>query len=137
MKINYDDLNEIHCRKVDKLYRQFAGLSSDIISFKNKTIELEIRISKRWPKEPKTTAIQISNDWRRTHECLKKAKFFKVKLVFLNPDQDTGGTFSPNQDRSSMIQEINDILEKMKKTGENKSILITGSIDDENRNQKE
>ena len=135
MKINYDELNEKHCRLVDKMYRQFAGLSSEIISFRNMTIELEIRISGRWPKDPKTTAIQISKDWRSTHECLKKAKFYKVNLIFLNPDQDTGGTFSPNQDRSSMIQEINEILEKMRTTGENKSILITGSIDYENGNQ--
>ncbi|MBI5009229.1 MAG: hypothetical protein HZB98_06185 [Bacteroidia bacterium] len=136
MKIDYAELNEDHCRRVDKLYRQFAGLASEIISYRNKTLELEIRISSRWPKDPETTAKQISKDWRSAHECLKKAKFYKVKLVFLGANQDTGGTFSINQYRSSMIQEITDILDKMKSKGENKSVLITGSIDHKNQNQK-
>jgi ATP-dependent protease HslVU (ClpYQ) peptidase subunit len=112
MKINYAELNEDHCRRVDKFYRQFAGLSSEIISFNTLTIELEIKISKRWKKDPTTTAVQIAKDWRSYHDCLITARFYKVTLVFLNPDQETGGVLSSsqNQDRSSLVQEIQNLI---------------------------
>lgn len=138
MEINYDDLNEKHCRLVDKLYRQFAGLSSEIISYKKRTIELKIRISKRWPKDPATTAIQLAKCWRDYHDCLKTARFYKVTLVYLNSDQEKGGfvTYSPNQDISSLAQALWITVQKMNNPGENKSLLLTGSIDDEKSNQK-
>lgn len=138
MKLNYNKLNEKHCREVDKLYRQFAGLSSEIISFENQTIELEIRISERWTKDPTTTAIQIAKDWRNYHTCLKTAKFYKVNLVYLNPDQETGGfvSASQNKDISSLAQELMNTIQKINNAGENKSILLTGPIDKDKRNQK-
>ena len=136
MKLDYDDLNEKHCQSVDKLYRQFGGLSSEIISFKNLTIELKIEISERWPKDPTTTAIQISKCWREYHECLKTAKFYRVTLVFLNPDQDTGGFVEPSQYQvsSSIAQELWNTVQRMNNPGENKSILMTGPIDEKNGN---
>jgi hypothetical protein len=134
MKINYDDLNEKHCQSVDKLYRQFAGLSSKIISYGNSTIELKIKISERWTKDPTTTAIQLAKCWRNYHDCLKTARFYRVTLIYLNSDQDTGGflSFSPNRDFSSLVQEMRNTVQKMNNPGDNRSILLTGTIDDEN-----
>jgi hypothetical protein len=136
MKLNYKELNKKHCQWVDKLYRQFGGLSSEIISFKNLTIELKIEISERWPKDPTTTAIQIAKDWRHLHDCLKTARFYKVTLVFFNPDQDTGGIVKPSQyqDSSSIAQELWNTVQRMNNPGKNSSILLTGPIDDENGN---
>lgn len=138
MKIDYDHLNEKHCREVDKLYRQFAGLSSEIISFENQTIELKIKISERWTKDPTTTAIQIAKDWRHCHNCLKAARFYKVTLVYLNSDQDTGGfvSHSSKSDIPSLAQAMLNIVKKMNNPGENKSILLTGPIDAGNRDKK-
>jgi hypothetical protein len=99
-------------------------------------IELEIRISKRWPKDPTTTAIQLSKCWRKFNDCLKDARFYKVTLVFLNPNQDTGGIISPNQDMQLFNQEAKDLCQKLNNSGENQSILLTGLIDDVNNNQK-
>ena len=132
MKINYVDLNEKQCRGVDKWYRMFAGLASKIISCEELTIELEIRISKRWPKDPTTTAIQLSKCWREFNDCLNDARFYKVTLIFLNPDQDTGGIIkiSRNQDMQLFTQEAQDLCQKMNSPGENRSILLTGIIDD-------
>lgn len=131
MKLNYKELNEKHCQWVDKLYRQFGGLSSEIISFKKQAIELKIKISERWTKDPTTTAIQIAKDWRLFHDCLKTAKFYKVTLVFLKPDQDTGGIVKPSQyqDSSSIAQALLNMVQRMENPGENKSILLTGPID--------
>jgi hypothetical protein len=138
MKINYDILNEEHCRSVDKLYRMFGGLASKIISYEKRTIELEIRISKRWPKDPTTTAIQLSKCWREHNDSLKDARFYKVTLVFLNPNQDTGGilNISPNQDMQLFNQEAKDLCQKLNNSGENQSILLTGLIEKVNSNQK-
>jgi hypothetical protein len=136
MKINYDDLNEKHCRSVDKLYRQFAGLSSEIISFKKNTIELKIKISDRWPKDPTITAIQLAKCWRHYHDCLKTAKFYKVTLVYLNSDQETGGfvSLSPDQDISLLAESLWYTVQNITNPGENKFILLIGSIDGKNRN---
>jgi hypothetical protein len=138
MKINYDILNEEHCSSVDKLYRMFGGLASKIISYEKGTIELEIRISKRWPKDSTTTAIQLSKCWRKYNDCLKDARFYKITLVFLNPNQDTGGilNISPNQDMHLFNHEAKELCQKMNNSGENQSILLTGLIDDVNINQK-
>jgi hypothetical protein len=115
-----------------------GGLASKIISYEELTIELEIRISKRWPKDPTTTAIQLSKCWREFNDCLKDARFYKVTLIFLNPNQDTGGilNISPNQDMKLFNQEAKDLCQKLNNSGENQSILLTGLIDDVNNNQK-
>jgi hypothetical protein len=116
----------------------FGGLASKIISYDKRTIELEIRISKRWPKDPITTAIQLSKCWRQYNDCLKDARFYKVTLIFLNPNQDTGGiiNISPNQDMQLFTQEAQDLIQKMNSPGENRSILFSGIIDDYNTNCK-
>jgi hypothetical protein len=108
----------------------FGGLSSKIISYEERTIELEIRISKRWPKDPTTTSIQLSKCWRKFNDCLKDARFYKVTLIFLNPNQDAGGIISPNQDMQLFNQEAKDFCQKLNNSGENRSILLTGIIDD-------
>jgi hypothetical protein len=132
MEINYEDLNEKHCRGVDKWYRMCGGLASKIISYGELTIELEIRISQRWPKDPTTTAIQLSKCWREFNDCLKDARFYKVTLIFLNPNQDMGGIIkiSRNQDMQLFTQAAQDLCQKMNSPGENQSILLTGIIDD-------
>jgi hypothetical protein len=116
----------------------FGGLASKIISYEKRTIELEIRISKRWPKDPTTTVIQLSKCWRNYNDCLKDALFYKVTMVFLNPNQETGGilNISPNQDMQLFNQEAMELCQKLNNSGENQSILLTGLIDGVNINQK-
>jgi hypothetical protein len=97
---------------------------------------LEISISKRWPKDPTTTAIQLSRCWRQYNDCLKDAQFYKVTLVYLNSDQDTGGIVSPlpSLNIPSLTQALWEVVQKMNNPGENISIILTGDIDDESSN---
>ena len=68
-----------HIRKVDKFYRMYGGLSSDLISFEKHVIELEIRFSNRWPKPLETTAKQLAKSWQR-NKLLNEANSYVVHL---------------------------------------------------------
>ena len=72
---NFDlrDVAERHIYSIDKLYRMHAGLSSDLISYEDGIIELEIRVTKRWPKSHEVTALQLADCWRGQPE-LDQAK---------------------------------------------------------------
>jgi len=76
------DLSEVadrHIYSVDKLYRMHAGISSDLVSYEDEIIELEIRVTERWPKSHEVTALQLANCWRRNRE-LDQAKGYLVHI---------------------------------------------------------
>ncbi|MDC1005419.1 hypothetical protein OAQ34_07325, partial [Opitutales bacterium] len=54
------ELEEIrvhHIHSSDKCYRMYGGLASNLLSFENHIIELEIRHAERWSKPPDVTAL--------------------------------------------------------------------------------
>jgi hypothetical protein len=76
------ELEEIRVRHIssrDKCYRMYGGLASNLISFENKIIELEIRFADRWPKPPDVTALQLATGWKY-NEILNQATGYFVHL---------------------------------------------------------
>jgi hypothetical protein len=70
-------INHIHRR--DKCYRMNGGLASNLISFENQIIELEIRHAERWSKPPDVTALQIATGWK-DNKILNQATGYFVHL---------------------------------------------------------
>jgi len=70
-------INHIHRR--DKCYRMYGGLASNLISFENQIIELEIRFADRWSKAPDVTALQIATGWK-DNKILQQATGYLVHL---------------------------------------------------------
>ena len=76
------DIREVanrHINSTDKLYRMCAGLSSDLVSYEDQTIELAIRVTRRWPKSHEVTALQLAESWRREPE-LSQARGYVVHI---------------------------------------------------------
>ncbi len=78
---NFDlrDVAERHIYSIDKLYRMHAGLSSDLVSYENWIIDLDIRVTKRWPKSLEVTALQMADCWLGKPE-LVQAKGYLVHI---------------------------------------------------------
>ena len=76
------ELEEIrvhHIHSSDKCYRMYGGLASNLISFENHIIELEIRHADRWSKAPDVTALQIATGWK-DNKILNQATGYLVHL---------------------------------------------------------
>ena len=70
-------IHHIHSR--DKCYRMYGGLASNLLSFENHIIELEIRHADRWSKAPDVTALQIATGWK-DNKILNQATGYLVHL---------------------------------------------------------
>jgi len=76
------ELEEIrvhHIHSSDKCYRMYGGLASNLLSFENHIIELEIRHADRWSKAPDLTALQIATGWK-DNKILNQATGYLVHL---------------------------------------------------------
>ena len=76
------ELEEIrvhHIHSSDKCYRMYGGLASNLLSFENHIIELEIRHADRWSKPPDVTALQIATGWK-DNKILNQATGYLVHL---------------------------------------------------------
>ena len=76
------ELEEIrihHIHSSDKCYRMYGGLASNLLSFENHIIELEIRHADRWSKAPDVTALQIATGWK-DNKILNQATGYLVHL---------------------------------------------------------
>lgn len=62
-------------------YKVGFGLSSRLISFRNGVFSLEVVMGKKWSKDYNSTAIELANVWKKTHEELKHAIACKVFIV--------------------------------------------------------
>ena len=71
-------INDRHMHAIDKMYRMFAGLSSHLLAYEEGTLTLQVHHSKRWPKDPVTTAQQLAESWIRFNPELKEAHTYMV-----------------------------------------------------------
>ena len=97
------ELEEIrvhHIHRRDKCYRMYGGLASNLISFENQIIELEIRFADRWSKAPDVTALQIATGWK-DNKILNQATGYLVHLFKRrsNPGVVAQVPKSENQDK--------------------------------------
>lgn len=79
-QLDIHTISQRHVRGIDKFYRMYAGLSSELLSYESGVIELEIRRSARWPKPPEETAAQLAECWRGHNEELADAVAFLVHI---------------------------------------------------------
>jgi hypothetical protein len=102
-----------HICSVDKFHRMFAGLSSNLYAFRNGTLYITVHRSKKWRKDPITTAIQLAKSWHHNPE-LSMATRFVVTIKSLS--EDPGFVFS-NYDES-MKQQMQAMIDNIKKAYE-------------------
>ena len=67
--------------ETDMYYRVGYGLSSKIINYSNGIFTLEIVISKKWPKDFKTTAQELAYLWKNSHSELNRAIGCKIYII--------------------------------------------------------
>jgi hypothetical protein len=103
-------ITEKHIRKIDKFYRMFSGLSSELIEYNNDVIHLKIKVSKKWPKDSLTTAKQIAQDWKDFNSELKDAKSFVVEIYHISGS--TGFVIDPKKrpDKEHLEESIKSLL---------------------------
>ena len=74
-----EEIRDRHIHSRDKCYRMYGGLASNLLSFENHIIELEIRHADRWSKPPDVTALQIATGWK-DNKILNQATGYLVHL---------------------------------------------------------
>lgn len=94
-------LVEFHVRNVDKFYRMFSGLSSELTDYIDQTVYLKIKMNCKWLKSPYVTAVQLVKDWVHNKE-LRDAKNYVVKIYFMEKHEQTGINFNANTDLNSL-----------------------------------
>jgi hypothetical protein len=125
-------ISDHHIGTVDKFYRMYAGLSSDIDDYADSTIYITIRKNSIWPKDNETTAKQIAGDWRKYSEALRQAKKYHVAII--NSDAPTGFVFNHNASDDSAIEAAIEALKNIPPMDDLKKecrvVVITGYFDD-------
>jgi hypothetical protein len=132
MELDYKKINNNYIHSVDKFYRMFSGLSSYLLSYENETIELEIEVSSRWEKDPRTTSIQLSSSWRRSCHELSDAKKYKVHLSYLAPNCEKGAAIQILDDESEMAALIENLVKTLNQEAKPiYTVILEGLIDDD------
>jgi hypothetical protein len=79
------DINHRHIKNVDKLYRMFAGLSSELLEYSDQTLQIAIECSEKWKKPVEDTALQIAESWKTSNPELQHAKYYQA--IILTPEK--------------------------------------------------
>lgn len=80
-KETLEKIVEYHTKHVDKLYRMWGGLASQLTDVMNNTLFITIKVSVRWRKDNHTTARQLAACWKDRNPELQHAKDYVVKIV--------------------------------------------------------
>jgi hypothetical protein len=70
-----------HVQEVDKYYRMFAGLSSELMACTNDALYINVCTDSRWKKDHETTARQLAVCWRRHNPELHQARYYLVNMI--------------------------------------------------------
>tara|TARA_R110002096_G_scaffold233047_8_gene423027 strand:- start:2129 stop:2551 length:423 start_codon:yes stop_codon:yes gene_type:complete len=122
-EIDIQAISQRHICSIDKLYRMYGGLSSNLISYDNQVIELEIRKSSKWTKTPEVTARQLADCWKRNRELSDAVAF----VVHLYKQHGPTGIFTPKKSLRSP-DALEALLEKMKQMAAPKPDILVGTI---------
>lgn len=128
------EVRDNHISRVDKLYRMCAGLSSELISFDGKALEIEVRHSGKWKKEPHETASQLAKSWRRNN-LLSKAKSYRVHIYLREVDsvtvEPTPKEIKPGKELDSFASSVVSKLKANSDSSRDKLIAtIQGNFED-------
>jgi hypothetical protein len=81
-------MNTYYVHGVDKLYRMFGGLSSELVAVKQGTAFLEVVLDDRWKKGCHETALQLVESRSAFNEKLAQIPEWDVK-IYRRTDQDS------------------------------------------------
>jgi len=85
------NINARHIPSVDKLYRMHGGLASELVGYRNQTMQLKINLTEKWPKPPLETARLLAQSWKKANPELADGVFFDVKLNGLGEESHFKG----------------------------------------------
>lgn len=124
---------DYHVYHVDKLYRQFGGLQSEMTDYDDETIYLKIQTSSRWGKDNTVTAKQLANDWKKVNKELKDAKRYHVTIF--NREAPSGIAVKANTlNNEESIQAFVDAIKNIQPMAEVQHTLkgevVTGLFDE-------
>lgn len=76
-------LNHDYTKNVGKHYLMYGNLRSTLLRYKLQTIYLDIKVSDKWTRSPKETALQIATSWRSFYEVLDQADSYVVSFSLM------------------------------------------------------
>ncbi|GAA4270443.1 hypothetical protein [Hyunsoonleella aestuarii] len=108
-KQEVSEINSEHLHSVDKLYRMFAGVGSQLLTVKNDTLVLEININDQWltKKTLEQTSIQFLNNWKEHIKELQKCKYYIVYIYKSNPLGFTIDTKTTKEEIELKLKNLN------------------------------
>ena len=105
-------INHRHIRRVDKFYRMYAGLSSQLVRFEDDIMYVEIMNTERHILSTFNTAVAFASRWREWNEELAPARGFVV--VFKKAKKPTGFSIPVSEDTKSLASKVNDAFRQLK-----------------------
>ena len=122
---------DYHVYHVDKLYRQFGGLQSEMTDYEDETIYLKIQTNSRWGKDNIVTAKQLADSWKTFNKELKDAKRYHVTIF--NRETPTGiavqsNTLNNEQNLQTFVDAIKNIQPMAELQHTLKGEVVTGSF---------
>lgn len=127
MELNYFEINREYMRNVGKFYIQTGCLITKIENFDGKTLKFRVRILDEWPKDPRTTAIQIARSWKGFKDYFNNAEYYDADINVY--DKITSNAVSKDflENHNLSIVEFQEIVNKNRI---NYTINLKGKISD-------
>lgn len=122
-KLNVKEITSRHISNVDKFYRMYAGLASNLERYENGILYLRIENTENKLPSNYKTALQISNDWLKMNKELSQAKGF---IVSFYSTKSTGFVF--NQIDLKDENKIKTVVEELKSISKKELINIFSGL---------
>ena len=122
-----EEIRDNHIHRRDKCYRMYGGLASDLISFENQIIELEIRFADRWSKSPDVTALQLASAWKE-NKILEQATGYLVHLFKRVSNPGVVAQVPKSDTRDKIDEFCSEFIEALKAAADTTNDQYIGSV---------
>jgi hypothetical protein len=116
---NLREIARRHIYKIDKWYRMFGGASSDLLSFEDGTLTLEVRLDKRAQTSATEMALKLAKSWRYERELHGAERF----VVYVYRDNRPVG-LSQKQPKVKDPDYLSTLVKQIKRMGEPRSDVL-------------
>ena len=99
-KEQIEKINDFHILNIDKFYREWAGMASQLKAYKNGRIILEVENTGMKIKSTYNTAVSLANTWKKFNPGLSNATGFVV--IFKKRTTPTGFIFRMLEDEKEV-----------------------------------
>jgi hypothetical protein len=79
--MNLKQINKQYFLKKNMYDAVLSGISSNMISYRNGIMTIEVTLSNKWNKSYDSTAFQIAHDWKNSFDSLSNAIGCKVFII--------------------------------------------------------